>query len=59
VEGSNAERIVAMIFAFTGAMWNTKGECVEVELRITWTELKWTTVIAAVEISKAVSPIVL
>ena len=59
MEGSNAERIVAMIFAFTGAMWNTKEECVEFDLRITRTELKCTTVIAAVEISKAVSPIVL
>jgi len=45
--------------AFTGAMWNSSGECVEFELGITWTELKWTTVIAAVEINKAVSPIVL
>jgi len=59
VEGSNAERIVAMMFAFTGAMWNSNGECIEFELGITWTELKWTTVIAAVEINKAVSPVVL
>jgi len=35
------------------------GDFVEFDSRITWNELKWTKVIAAVKMNEAVSPIVL